>query len=51
MIPGSFGPPSASGQELCGLDKGRSLVVKSRVKSLAIPAMSELDNESINSQN
>ena len=51
MISGFLGPPSASGQRLCGLDRRRSLVVKSRVKSLATPAMSELDREKVFSQN
>ena len=41
IISGFLGPPSASAQGLCGFNRGRSLVVKSRVKSLATPAMSE----------
>ena len=51
MTSGFSGPPTASGQSLCGLNKRRSLVVKSRVKSLATSAMSELDHENIISQN
>ena len=32
MLSGFLGPPSASGQGLCCFNRGRSLVVKSRVK-------------------
>ena len=47
MILGFLGPPSASGHGLCGFNKGQSLVVKSRVKSLTTAAMSELDHEKV----
>ena len=43
MISGFLGPPSPSGQRLYGFNRGRSLVVTSRVKSLETPAMSEWD--------
>ena len=45
MILGCLGPPSASGQILCGLNRGRSLVVKSRVKSLASPDRPKIDRK------
>ena len=38
MIPRFHRPPTAAGKGLCGF-----LVFKSRVKSLASPAMTELD--------
>ena len=42
MILEFLGPPIASGQGLCGFNKGRSLVVKSSVKSLVTPTLTEL---------
>ena len=47
IISGFRGPPSASGQRLCGLDRGRSLVVNSRVKSLASPDQPKPDGKSL----
>ena len=51
MILEFLGPPSVIEHGLCGFNRGRSLVVKSRVKSLATPAMSELDREKVISEN
>ena len=42
---GFRGSPTSAGQGLCGFNKGWSLVVKSRVKSLATPCVTELDRE------
>ena len=40
---GFHGPPTPVGQGLCGFNRGWSSVVKSRVKSLATPCVTELD--------
>ena len=40
---GFQGPPTPVGQGPCGFDKGRSLAVKSNVKSMASPCLTELD--------
>ena len=39
----THGPPTLAGQRLCGFDKGRSLVAKSRVKRLANPCVAKLN--------
>ena len=45
MILGFLGPASVSGQGLCGFNWGRSLVVNSRVKSLASPDQPKPDRK------
>ena len=47
MISGFRGPPSVSRRGICGFNRGRSLVVKLRVKYLATPAMAEIDRRKV----
>ena len=42
-----YGPPTPADQGLCGLNKGSSCVVKSRVKRLATPCVTELADEKL----